>query len=377
MRLINAVWLKELLEDHQPPCVSIYIPLHRARPPAAENAMRFRNQLDQAREIIERGYPVQVAREVIKRIESIPSDESFWTADRDGIAVFASRELVRVIDLHHPTDPTISVSDRFHVKPLIRVLQSAMPYHVLTLTQRQIHMLLGIGDVQMSPLDSSNLPQSPDVVSKMRMNHEVSSVVDLHTAQTQFPDEGTGPAPVLLETFMRAVDKAVWESFSRDTRLPLILCAVEHYHPLFHAISKNPCLLDDGIRHDPQHMNLERIRKEAWAIMAPRFREQVDKLTDQFRAAKAHQQGSDELVPVVEAAAVGRVGTLLVDSSRQVPGRLHRASGQIEAADIRNPNSGDLLEDLAEMVLRADGEVMVLPPEMMPNDTGLAAIYRY
>jgi hypothetical protein len=31
----------------------------------------------------------------------------------------------------------------------------------------------------------------------------------------------------------------------------------------------------------------------------------------------------------------------------------------------------------AQMVLKADGAVLVLPPDQKPTDTGLAAIYRY
>jgi len=37
----------------------------------------------------------------------------------------------------------------------------------------------------------------------------------------------------------------------------------------------------------------------------------------------------------------------------------------------------DVLDDLAEMVLKMDGQVLVLPRENMPTDSGVAAIYRY
>jgi hypothetical protein len=36
-----------------------------------------------------------------------------------------------------------------------------------------------------------------------------------------------------------------------------------------------------------------------------------------------------------------------------------------------------VIDDLAEMVLRTGGEVVVVPKERMPTDTGLAATFRH
>jgi len=38
---------------------------------------------------------------------------------------------------------------------------------------------------------------------------------------------------------------------------------------------------------------------------------------------------------------------------------------------------GDILDDLAEQVMRTGGQVIVAPKGSMPNDKGLAAIFRY
>jgi hypothetical protein len=282
-----------------------------------------------------------------------------------------------VIDLHQDVEPLVMVADTFHVKPLIRIMQSAYPYHVLTLTQRRVEMFLGTGPDRLVKLDPRDIPQNPSMVSGMVMGRHVDSHRDMETAPNQLPNEGSGEGAVSLELFMRAVDRAVWEQFSRDAKLPVILAAVEKYHPQFRAISKNQYLLDKGIKHDPQQLDAQRLLREAWAIMEPRFTAEVQKVKDQFLAAKAHHQGSDELIPVLEAAAVGRVGWLLVDGSRQVPGRVDPGTGRVIQSSAEDPRTDDVLDDLAEMVLKTDGEVLVLPHEMMPNDTGLAAIYRY
>ena len=378
MRLANTTWLKELVSTpHESPCISMYLPMYRSDPSAAENNRRFRDQIGQVRTALGRQYSGRQIDPLIQKIESIPGDADFWRGDRDGIAIFASPDFLRVIDLREAVDEAVFVADTFHVKPLLRILQSAWKFHVLTFTQRKVEVFEGTGSARLQRLDSANLPQNADIVSKMRMSHQVSATQDMHTSDTQYPNEGTAPNTATLENFMRAVDKAVWENFSRDTGYPMILCAVEHYHAQFHAISKNTSLLEEGIKHDPQHLDPDRIRQEAWAIIEPRFRATAENLKNQFMAAKARQRGSDELRPVAEAAAVGRVDTLLVDATREIPGQLDRTSGNIMPPAPGSSQNEDVLDDLAEMVLKTDGEVLILPPEMMPGGAEIAAIYRY
>jgi hypothetical protein len=73
----------------------------------------------------------------------------------------------------------------------------------------------------------------------------------------------------------------------------------------------------------------------------------------------------------------GRVGTLLVESERQIAGRLDAVTGQVEVSDLSHPHVDDLLDDLGDMVGKMGGRVLVIPAEQMPGKTGLAATYRY
>jgi hypothetical protein len=119
------------------------------------------------------------------------------------------------------------------------------------------------------------------------------------------------------------------------------------------------------------------MRDEAWNIIAPRQAAQVAEVIEGFRAAKARHRGSDQVAEVAEATSQGRVGTLLVREDLRVPGVFDPVNGTVWPADDRRRPSDDVLDDLAETVLRMDGQVLVLPATQMPTDTGVAAIYRY
>ena len=73
----------------------------------------------------------------------------------------------------------------------------------------------------------------------------------------------------------------------------------------------------------------------------------------------------------------GRVGTLLIDADRHIPGRLDAVTGEITYDDLSNPTTDDLLDDLGQLVLKQGGQIVIVPTERMPTQTGIAAIYRF
>ena len=360
MQAVNSNgWFAELLVDHEPPCVSIYFPAQRAAPPADANRVHFRDNMDKAQQLLRDKYPDKRGKAALQRLHSI-SPEQIGPGPHDGIAVFASADFVQVIDLQRSVDDIVIVGESFHVKPLIRTIQQDDRFEILCFSPNRVRMLEG------SRFSVNELPQ----------RSVPRSIFEAHAIPVVGHRSGEPATHIRLDHFMRLVDQAVWENHSRTSHLPLIVAADEKNLAAFLAATKNQCVLDQGIAHNPDHLTDERLRDEAWKIIEPRHCEQLNRLSDEFRAAKAHDQGSDELAQVAEAAAVGRIGTLLVDLNKHIPGVLHRASGTIEETQF-DPRAEDVLDDLAEMVIKMDGQVYVLPHEQMPTEAGLAAVYRY
>ena len=71
------------------------------------------------------------------------------------------------------------------------------------------------------------------------------------------------------------------------------------------------------------------------------------------------------------------MATLLIEAQREVSGRIDAATGAVEFGDLEHPEVDDLLDDLGMLALKMGGDVVVVPTEQMPTETGVAAIYRY
>jgi hypothetical protein len=179
------------------------------------------------------------------------------------------------------------------------------------------------------------------------------------------------------ERFFRLVDQGMLEKHSRPSGLPLVLAAVAENQALFRSVSRNPHLLPEGVEHNPEGVSLDALQEAAWKVIEPRHRERLARLTGDYGTAKARGLATDDLGEAAQAALAGRVGTLLIEADRHLPGTLDPATGKPRPGDGSRPHVDDMLDDLGEIVLRTRGTVLVLPRDQMPTSTGLAAVYRY
>lgn len=179
------------------------------------------------------------------------------------------------------------------------------------------------------------------------------------------------------ERFFRTVDRSILETHSRPSGLKLILAALPQYHHLFREVSHNNLLVPKGIEMDPEALTIDQLREKAWEIMEPEFRARLKKLTNEFLDAKSKGLGSDHIETIAEAVIQGRIKFLLVEAGRHIPGQIDQATGSVMHSEMEHPEVDDLLDDMAEQVLRRGGEVVVVPSSGMPAKTGAAGSFRF
>jgi hypothetical protein len=371
-----------LLNAHEPPCLSLYQPTHRHHPDNLQDPIRFRNLVKAMEQSLRQKYTTRDVQPLLEPFQALAADREFWNHTRDGLAVLGAPDLFRVYRLQRPVPELVVVADSFHIKPLMRILQSADRYQVLGLNRQEIKLFEGNRDA----LDEIELAQGVPQAITEALGEELT---EPHLTVASYGTGARGPAmrhshgskkdevDIDTERFFRAVDRAVLEHHSRPSGLPLILAALPEYHNLFRKVSQNPFLMAEGIDIHPDALPGDALRDRAWRAVEPQYLARLAGLVEEFGKAKPKGLGSDELALVAEAAVAGRVAKLLIEADRHVPGRLDYASGRIELGDLAHPEVDDLLDDLGELVLKKGGQLVIVPAERMPTQTGIAAIYRY
>lgn len=386
MRYCTKSDLAVLLGPHDPPCVSIFMPTHRAFPACQQDPIHFRNLLNGVEQTLRQKYPGHATQDLQEKLRGLLEDHAFWTHRLDGLAVLGSPNDFQVFDLERAVPERAIVTDSYHVKPLLRIVQSADRYHVLCLQRDEAKIYEGNRDA-LTRLEIPGLPTNAeealgDAVFVLRREQ----VPGGKSAGERFPAP-RGPnvppghpatrddAKLDAERFFRAIDRAVWEKVSRPADLPLVLVALPEHQAVFRSESHNPRLLETGVERSPAGMSEKDLRQSAWKCVEPNYLSSLQKICDDFEVARARGLASMDLADAAPAAHDARVGILLIEADRVIPGRIHPGTGQVVQTGATQED--DVLDDLAEMVLRRKGTVVVVPKERMPSSTGLAAIYRF
>ncbi|HRQ03546.1 MAG TPA: hypothetical protein PK606_11905 [Ottowia sp.] len=370
------------LQAHQgAPCLSLYQPTHRAMAGRQQDALRFRNLVDELEASLQRDYAKRDVGPLIKPFRALADDAGFWRGTmRDGLAVLGSAELFRVYHLQRPVPELAVAAGSFHVKPLIRILQSADRYHVLGVDRERIRLFEGNRD-QLDELElPAGFPRTSQDVLGERENQRYVGAWAARAGQAGVLHGAGSDSDIVdtaMERFFRAVDQAVLEQYSRPSGRPLLLAGLPENLGRFRAFSRNPFVLEASIGVHPDTLAPEALREQAWRAIEPTYLARLQGLVESYQAGYAHELGDSDVAKVARSAVAGRVATLLVDAERRVPGRLDLASGAIEPDALRRPDVDDLLDDIAQQVLAGGGQVVMVPSARMPTDTGLAAIYRY
>jgi len=135
-----------LLNSHEPPCLSLYQPTHRHHPDNAQDPIRFRNLVRSLDESLRRKLTSREVQPLLDAFMGLADDREFWNYTLDGLAVLAAPDFFRVYRLQRPVVELAVVADSFHIKPLLRILQSADRYQLLGLSRQEIKLFEGNRD---------------------------------------------------------------------------------------------------------------------------------------------------------------------------------------------------------------------------------------
>jgi hypothetical protein len=380
MDSLASDYARGILASPEAPCLSVYQPTHRSHPDNQQDPIRFRNLVKSMEESLREKYSNRDMRPLLEPFKKLAENHEFWNHTLDGLAVLGAPDIFRVYRLQRPVPELAVVAESFHLKPLLRILQSAGQYQVLSLTRQEVRLFEGNRDALDEVELSSEVLQmiaQPDTEEKERG-------VEVWTYRAGSTGAGvrseSAKADIVkseTEKFFRTVDRAILENYSRQSEMPLVLAALPEHQAVFRQISHNPFLLPESIDTHPEALSIDELRQQAWQVLEPHYLTRLAGLVEMFSVAKSRELGTDDLAEIAQSSVAGRVATLLVDADRHIPGRVLPDSGIIEFDDPATAHVDDLLDDIAELVLKKRGQVVIVPTERMPTQNGAAAIFRF
>jgi len=378
MRVLTIDDLRTLIAHDAAPCVSIYLPTRRGGGPG--DKQHYAGLVRRARELLATSYSPAEAEAVCAPLDAL-IDDALWSHSLDGLAVFCSKDFSVYYRLPLVLAELCVVADSFHIRPLLRYLQSNERYFLLNLSQGRTSFFKGSA-YGLGPVDLASMPRSLTEAVGIQ-GHE--RVLNFHTGSS-----GRGRAPIYqgsghedsareeeLQQFLRRVDKALWEVL-RDETAPMIVASTPKITAAFQAISRYPHLLPEHVAGNFANAKMEDLHTRAWPLVQAHAEGRLRDATERYGNSISRNRALDDVSAIARFAVQGRVRDLLVDRDAHLWGRMDRATGAIELhATQMGAHDDDVLDDIAEAVLLRGGEILTLERDRMPSAAPVAATLRW
>jgi hypothetical protein len=359
--------LERLLAVRDPASVSIYVPT-APEEGGASDRIEFKNL---AREAIEQLGGVELERgaldELREALDELGEDEEFWGRQAHTLAVFATPSGAQTFQVANRLQPTVEVSDRFHVKPLLRSATFPQAAFVLALSQNGARL------VEVSPDDP------PADVRVADMPKDAASAVGKSSIADRGGDrrvQGTEGQKVRLRQYARKVDGALRPVLA-GLELPLVLAATGPLESIFRSVCTYPHLAAVGIAGNPDERTDAELADAARGVLDQIYADELAGLRDLYAQRVSQGRASDDLGAISRAATVGAVDTAFVDIDETVPGFVDETDGSLTLESTDDAANYGVVDEIARRVLLHRGRVLAVRREDIPGSGPAAAILRY
>jgi hypothetical protein len=369
MAILTRDRIEPLLQAKSEPCLSLYMPIDRREPGIDPSPVRFRGALEEAERLLSDRYSARETRALLDPVAALVGGE-FWRHQADGLAILRSPDVLEQFRLPLRVPNLVVVAESFHVRPLIRCLNSNERYFVVALGESRAAVFEG-SLASLTPAEVPGLPEDGSAYSGKRRRKAAPGARTLPgrgDVGGARPGEGAGPSPEHdLASYFRAVDRALGRSL-RHEAAPVVLAGVEPHVMIYRSVSRLKGLAGRAANVGADVATAEELHALVRPIAEAVLREIEERLLERYRRAADRGRSSDRLEDIVGKARRGRVRRLFLPLGVRVWGTVDPLTGHIERTNTQQGSrDDDLLDDVAESVFLHGGEVVTLPPERIPG----------
>jgi hypothetical protein len=361
--------------------VSLYMPAHRAGRETEQDPIRLKNLLSEAeRRLLDKQMRRPDVLSLLRPVQELLDDPSFWRRQSDGLALFVSPELAFSYRLPLRFEELVVISNRFHLKPMLRYFANDGHFYVLALSQSEVRLLEGTRH-SVDEIDLEGMPPSLAETISFEKHLQYHSSTGAGApgqgrAGAFFGHDMSDEAKGQILRWFRRVTEALPAVF-RDVRAPIVLAGVDYLLPLFREASALPQIVEKGVAGNPEELKAETLHAKAWPVVQPLFATAQQEAAAQVGELSAVGRATSDVAEAVIAAHHGRVEALFVAVDVQAWGTFDPAVLGVSEHTEPEPGDEDLLDLAAVRTLLTRGAVFAVAPDEVPGGGALAAVLRW
>ncbi|WP_371526382.1 chemotaxis protein [Streptomyces sp. NBC_01283] len=360
---LNPATLAGLRRPRPYPAVTVLLPTHRREPDNAQDPVRLRNLVAEAKErlksdpAVAREQRIEVAAQLDRAVAEIDLVHA-----GDGLAVFAAPGEHQVWSLARTVPSRVVFSDTFLTRNVVAAQAAERPYWVLAVSADRVSLWSGTPErVVEHTADGFPLTRSlddPDAERKERIGDVPSTFRDEHTRK-----------------FLREADLAAARVLHAHPR-PLFVAgeaaALSLLDDVGAVIRGATAVPHGGLAHGPVDAVWQAVRP----FLATREKSELDSVVHELDAAQGRHQYAAGLDEVWQNVTTDRVRLLAVEDSYQATVR-DDGGHLVPAGDDDLDAVDDVVDDIVERALDTGAQVRFVPEGRLTDRGRIACVLRY
>ena len=359
--------LQKLVAARGEAMLSFYMPTTPETQHIGQARTELGNLLKKAEQQLEEvGTPKRTIWPIAEQVNDLIDDDEFWTYQANSLALFVTPDSLRAFRLPNHLTTTVQVSDRFHIKPLLRAVSVQQHAFILALAENEIRLIEVFADL---PAQEIRVPGMPK---------DAASAVGTATVNSRNYSNRKGGSEgqnVLLRAFARKVDAALRPVLAGRSE-PLILAATDPLWSIFRSVCSFDGLASEGIHTSPVRISAGDLAAQARPILDGLHEKALGEVHGLFAQRENEGRATTQVARAARAATYGAVDTLLVDIDEVMPGTVDE-NGEVSFEDQESAMSYGIVDEIAGRVLASGGRVLAVRRDDIPQKDSLAAILRY
>ena len=364
----TAADIERLASARDEHSVSIYLPTSPVTPDTETARLELRNAADNAaKQLSEAGASRQDVEAITAHVDALIGDPQFWAYLSHSLAIFLTGDEVSTFRLPSQLTATVQVSDRFHIKPLLRAVTFPHTAFVLALSQNTARLVEITADSPAFDVEVQDLPANlQDAVGEFDDPNR-NSFARMSSGDTE---------RVRMTQYARIVDQALRPLWTGSER-PLILAAAEPLASIYRLVSTSTNLVAEGIDGNPDQVDNAALSRAARTILDDVYAREIAGIREDMNENYPRERVAFDTAQIARAATFGAVDTLLVDIDSHQPGFLDEADGALTFSDADDARDYGIGDEIARRALRTGGRVLAVRADDIPGDGSVAALLRY
>lgn len=357
-----------LLTSRNPSSVSVYLPTDPASAGQAER-IELKNLVTEAeRQLRDLKAADSAIAEIAAAFANILDDEPFWRYQARSLALFVTPETLATFRLPNHLVSLVQVSDRFHLKPLLRSITFPQVAFVLALAENSVRLLeltsgtslpwvVAVPDLPVSAADATGHPWDRDQAPRPKVR-------------------GSEGQDVRLGQYARQIDRALRPLLS-GLDVPLILAATEPVNSIYRSANSYPYLVPASIPGNPESTPDAELASAARSILDHLRTDELQEFHELYQSRQSDGRVVQDIADVARAATYGAVDTVFVDIDEVIPGSIDENTGAVTFSTADDTASYEVVDEITRRVWLNGGRVLAVRRDDVPGQNPVAAILRY